>query len=192
MKNYTLILLSCIYISINTAMGSGYTVQPGDVLSISVWKEQDLQQLVLVRPDGGISFPLVGELSAQGSTVEDLRQEITRKLSKYIPDVQVNVALQELNGNLVYVVGKVNRPGVYPFNRNVDVVQALGMAEAQILLQLLTILKCCVEKVIRYGLFLFATMKSRKVETWNKISSCKVAIRLLFRRATIADSEFIR
>ncbi len=128
MKNYTLILLSCIYISINTAMGSGYTVQPGDVLSISVWKEQDLQQLVLVRPDGGISFPLVGELSAQGSTVEDLRQEITRKLSKYIPDVQVNVALQELNGNLVYVVGKVNRPGVYPFNRNVDVVQALGMA----------------------------------------------------------------
>ena len=111
-----------------SAAGPGYTLQPGDVLSISVWKEQDLQQLVLVRPDGGISFPLVGELRAQGATVGDLRMEITRKLSKFIPDVQVNVALQELNGNLIYVVGKVNRPGVYPFSKNIDVMQALGMA----------------------------------------------------------------
>ena len=117
-----------LYINGVMAAGPGYTLQPGDVLSISVWKEQDLQQAVLVRPDGGISFPLVGELQAQGATVEDLRKEITRKLGRFIPDVQVSVALQELNGNLIYVVGKVNRPGVFPFSKNVDVVQALGMA----------------------------------------------------------------
>ena len=130
MKKLSLILVSCLYISINivSAAGAGYKLQPGDVLSISVWKEQDLQQAVLVRPDGGISFPLVGDLQAQGATVEDVRLEITRKLGRFIPDVQVSVALQELNGNLVYVVGKVNRPGVYPFSKNVDVVQALGMA----------------------------------------------------------------
>lgn len=129
MKQYVL-LLSCLYACINVAFaaGPGYKLQPGDVLSISVWKEQDLQQAVLVRPDGGISFPLVGDLQAQGATVEDVRQQITRKLGRFIPDVQVSVALQELNGNLVYVVGKVNRPGVYPFSNNVDVMQALGMA----------------------------------------------------------------
>ena len=81
-----------------------------------MWKEEDLQQLILVRPDGGISFPLVGDLRASGKTVESVRTEISRKLEQFIPDVQVSVALQELNGNLVYVVGKVNRPGAFPIS----------------------------------------------------------------------------
>ena len=110
------------------AQTAKYYLQPGDVLAVSVWKEVDLQQVVLVRPDGGISFPLVGDIQASGKTVEDVRQVITRKLTRLIPDVQVSVALQELNGNLIYVVGKVNRPGVFPFNQSVDVLQALGMA----------------------------------------------------------------
>ena len=114
MMKLLLLLLVGIALSIHAVMaaGPGYTLQPGDVLAISVWKEQDLQQSVLVRPDGGISFPLVGDLQAQGTTVEDVRKEITRKLGRFIPDVQVSVALLELNGNLIYVVGKVNRPGV--------------------------------------------------------------------------------
>ena len=130
MIKLSLLSIVCVTLVLHVALavGPGYKLQPGDVLSISVWKEQDLQQAVLVRPDGGISFPLVGDLQAQGASVEDVRKEITRKLGRFIPDVQVSVALQELNGNLVYVVGKVNRPGVYPFNSNVDVMQALGMA----------------------------------------------------------------
>ena len=83
------------------------------MLFVSVWKEDDLQRQLLVRPDGGISFPLVGDLDASNKSVDSLRTEITRKLEKFIPDVQVDVALQELNGNVVYVVGKVNRPGVF-------------------------------------------------------------------------------
>ena len=78
--------------------------------------------------NGAISFPLVGDIRVSGKTVEDVRQLITCKLVKLIPDVQVSVALQELNGNLIYVVGKVNRLGVFPFSQNVDVLQALGMA----------------------------------------------------------------
>lgn len=130
MKNPIIILLMLLVFNANSlfAQNSDYYLQPGDVLSVSVWKEQDLQQVVLVRPDGGISFPLVGDIQASGKTVEDVRRIITTKLSKLIPDVQVSVALQELNGNLIYVVGKVNRPGVFPFNQNVDVLQALGMA----------------------------------------------------------------
>ena len=123
-------LIIWLLLNINTsfAQAGSYTLQPGDVLSVSVWKEEDLQQLVLVRPDGGISFPLVGDIQASGKTVGHVRSEISRKLAQFIPDVQVSVALQELNGNLVYVVGKVNRPGAFPFNQNVDVMQALGMA----------------------------------------------------------------
>ena len=130
MKKFLLFLLILLLFKANSlfAQSGDYYLQPGDVLSISVWKEEDLQQVVLVRPDGGISFPLTGDLQASGQTVEQVRQIITRKLSKLIPDVQVSVALRELNGNLIYVVGKVNRPGVFPFNQNVDVLQALGMA----------------------------------------------------------------
>ena len=130
MKKFLLFLLVLLLFKANSlfAQSGDYYLQPGDVLSISVWKEEDLQQVVLVRPDGGISFPLTGDIQASGKTVEQVRQIITRKLGKLIPDVQVSVALQELNGNLIYVVGKVNRPGVYPFNQNVDVLQALGMA----------------------------------------------------------------
>ncbi len=123
-----LAILLAIYANSVFAQIDEYFLQPGDVLTVSVWKEVDLQQIVLVRPDGGISFPLVGDIQASGKTIEDVRQIITSKLTKLIPDVQVSVALQELNGNLIYVVGKVNRPGVYPFNKNVDVLQALGMA----------------------------------------------------------------
>lgn len=130
MKFTPIILLLCLVIKANLVLAeaANYFLQPGDVLSVSVWKEEDLQQLLLVRPDGGVSFPLVGDIQASGKTVEDVRQIITRKLAKLIPDVQVSVALQELNGNLIYVVGKVNRPGAFPFSKNVDVLQALGMA----------------------------------------------------------------
>ena len=105
-----------------------YELQPGDVLAVSVWKEEDLQQQLLVRPDGGISFPLAGDVQASGRTVSELSKELESRLSRFINDAQVTVSLLELNGNLIYVVGKVNRPGVYPFSQNIDVVQALSMA----------------------------------------------------------------
>lgn len=105
-----------------------YGVQPGDVLEISVWREKDLQREVLVRPDGGLTFPLVGDIQAAGKTVEQLRTEITKRLVKYIPDPVVTVAAKQIQGNKIYVVGKVNRPGEFVVGRNVDVMQALSVA----------------------------------------------------------------
>ena len=105
-----------------------YRVQPGDVLFVSVWKETDLQLQVLVRPDGGLSFPLAGDVSASGLTVEALGEEIAKRLRKYIPVAVVTVAVKELGGNRIYVIGKVNRPGEYPFSRPLDVMQALSLA----------------------------------------------------------------
>lgn len=105
-----------------------YTIQPGDVLTVSVWKEKELQADVLVRPDGGLSFPLAGDIQATGRTVDDVRQLIEKGLKRYIPDPAVSVALKQIGGNFIYVIGKVNRPGQFPFSKPVDVMQALALA----------------------------------------------------------------
>ncbi len=105
-----------------------YTVKPGDVLQIQVWKEPDLQGPVLVRPDGSFSFPLAGQMDARGKTVGELQQLVTEKLKKYISDPVVTVSVSEVKGNKVYVLGQVNKPGEFIVNPRVDVMQALSMA----------------------------------------------------------------
>lgn len=112
----------------NVAAGDAYEVQAGDLLFISVWKEPELQKEVLVRPDGAISFPLSGEINSRNKTVEQLRVELTTRLSKYIPDLVVTVSVLEINGNKVFVIGQVNKPGEFVVNPRVDVMQALSMA----------------------------------------------------------------
>jgi polysaccharide export outer membrane protein len=130
MKKLVLILfsfyLACL--SFIVAAEGTYTLQPGDVLEISVWKEMDLQRDVLVRPDGGISFPLVGNIDTTGMSIEQMTKEVTARIEKYIPDPVVTVSLKQMIGNRIYILGKVNKPGVYPVVRNVDVLQALSMA----------------------------------------------------------------
>lgn len=110
------------------AQDPNYTVKPGDLLSISVWKEPDLQKEALVRPDGSFPFPLVGEVDAKGKTVADLNKTLSQRLTKYISDPVVTVSIQEIRGNKVYVIGQVNRPGEFIMNPSVDVMQALSMA----------------------------------------------------------------
>jgi len=107
---------------------SEYRIQAGDVLIVSVWKEKDLQGEVLVRSDGGVSFPLTGDIAAAGMTIAQLREEITKRLEEYVPDASVTVALKAAGGNRIYVLGKVNRPGEFPFGKPVDVMQAISLA----------------------------------------------------------------
>jgi len=105
-----------------------YKLQPGDTVSISVWKEKDLETEALVRPDGGLSFPLVGDIAAAGHTLRQVRDALTERLKPYIPDPVVTVAIKEIGGDHVYVLGRVNRPGEYPFSQPIDVMQALSLA----------------------------------------------------------------
>jgi polysaccharide biosynthesis/export protein len=107
---------------------ASYHVKPGDVLEISVWKEPDLQRTVLVRPDGGFSFPLVGEIDARGKSVSDLNKLVSDRLSKYIAEAVVTVSITEVNGNKIFVIGQVNKPGEFIVNPSVNVMQALSMA----------------------------------------------------------------
>jgi len=105
-----------------------YRISPEDVLKISVWKEEDLQEEVIVRPDGGVSFPLVGEIRAAGKTPRQLEAAITEGLQTYIPDAVVTVSVLELRGLRIYVSGQVANPGQYQVGRYVDVLQAITLA----------------------------------------------------------------
>ena len=123
------LLLICLTVSgVGSAEEAGYRVLPGDLLTISVWREPELQGVVLVRPDGGFSFPLVGEVDARNRTPAELQQLVRERISKFIPEAVVTVAVQEIRGNNVYVIGQVNKPGEFPLRRRVDVMQALSMA----------------------------------------------------------------
>ncbi len=105
-----------------------YTVQPGDILEISVWKEEDMIKDVLVRPDGGITFPLAGEIYTGGKTFSQLQTALTQKLSTYLSNPVVTISPKQLLGNRIYVIGKVAKPGMYLISSYIDVVQALSMA----------------------------------------------------------------
>jgi polysaccharide biosynthesis/export protein len=105
-----------------------YQLQPGDVIDVSVWKETDLQREVLVRPDGGFTFPLAGEIDARGKSVENIRSILAERLQKYVPTPVVTVAVKSIGGNRVYVLGKVIRAGDFPLSAPLDVMQAISLA----------------------------------------------------------------
>ena len=123
-----LLVSSFFSASVAVAGDGGYTMQPGDILEISVWKEEGMQSDVLVRPGGGLSFPLVGDIVAEGRTVKQLNDEITEKLKAYIPDPVVTVSLKKIVGNSIYVLGRVKTPGEFQFISKIDVMQALSKA----------------------------------------------------------------
>lgn len=111
-----------------SAAQDDYVLQAGDVIAVTVYQEESLSGEVLIRPDGGMSFPLVGDIRAAGQTPLEVKRELELRLADYIPESNVTVAVTQINGNQVFVVGKVNRPGAYPIYRPLDVMQALSLA----------------------------------------------------------------
>ena len=83
------------------------------MLDISVWKNPELSRTVPVRPDGKVSLPLVNDIQAAGLTPSRLRQELTRRLSEYVPSPEVAVIVREVHSAKVSVVGAVRTPGRY-------------------------------------------------------------------------------
>lgn len=107
---------------------SNYLIGPEDVLNISVWGNKDLNHQVFVRPDGKISFPLIGDVLAMGRSPEDIREEITRKLSPFVPDAVVTVMVVNINSFKIYIIGNTARQGDFVVGRRINVLQALSMA----------------------------------------------------------------
>jgi len=110
------------------ADGDNYTLNPGDVLQVSVWKEDGLDREVLVLPDGSVTFPLAGTVQAKGLTASQLEAEIKKRLVSYIPDASVSVSVKAPLGNVVSVIGQVAKPGELVIGHRTSVMQALSMA----------------------------------------------------------------
>ena len=105
-----------------------YKIQAGDVLQITVWKEDNMDREVLVLPDGTIDFPLIGSFKAQGQTPAQLRGTIKRKLSSLIPDASIAVVVKATLGHSISVIGQVNKPGEVIMGHKLSVMQALSLA----------------------------------------------------------------
>ena len=105
-----------------------YVVGPGDVLDISVWKEEALTKSLVVLPDGYIHFPLIGEIRAAGKTVAEIREEIKQKISVYAPDPVLSVEVRQVNSMIIFVLGRVNNPGKFGVNAKTNVLQGIAMA----------------------------------------------------------------
>jgi polysaccharide biosynthesis/export protein len=123
-----LFLNSGVVFGADSPLPEGYRLRAGDTLVVSVWKETELQAEVLIRPDGGISFPLAGDLQAAGHTVAEVTASVQAKVRGFIPDAVVTVAVKTALGNQVFVIGKVNKPGNFLLSGPLDVMQALSLA----------------------------------------------------------------
>jgi len=106
-----------------------YIIGPGDVLEISVWKDESLTREVVIPPDSVLSFPLVGDIRVSNMTVADLRGRVTEKIVEYVPDATVTIMLLQINSLKAYVIGKVNQPGEFQIAMDTNVMQILSMAE---------------------------------------------------------------
>jgi polysaccharide export outer membrane protein len=112
-----------------TAQANGdYRVGPGDSIQVSVWKEPEVSTVVVVRPDGKISIPLVNDLVVSGKTPMEIQEIVKERLSSYIKDPNVTITVREIQSKKVYVLGEVNRPGSYQIVQPTTVLQLLTEA----------------------------------------------------------------
>ncbi|MBI3684748.1 MAG: polysaccharide biosynthesis/export family protein [Acidobacteria bacterium] len=105
-----------------------YKIGPEDIISIRVWREPELSGPVMVRPDGKITMPLVGEIQAAGETPEGLSRGVTEALSKIMNRPDVFIQVQQVNSRKYYISGEVGRVGAFPLVTPVTVLEAISSA----------------------------------------------------------------
>ncbi len=110
------------------AAEDGYALNPGDVLEVSVWKEEGMEREVLVLPDGTISFPLAGHIQAAGMSAQQVEKILADRLRKFFKDAAISVSVKSVTGNKIFVIGQVQRPGTFVAAQPIDVIQALSLA----------------------------------------------------------------
>lgn len=135
LKKSILALAAVTALWTGTACAEEYYMRPGDELNIVVTQQQDLgnsstnQSPFVVRPDGNVSFPLVGEIHAEGMTVSQFTNVLQQGLSRYIVDPDVSVNISKLGRVRVYVFGEVRKPGAVELEKGHTVIDAIGAAQ---------------------------------------------------------------
>ena len=110
---------------VKTTSDPDYKIGAQDVVRIDVWKEPEISRTTPVRPDGRISLPLLNDVQAAGLTPTQLASNISEGLKKFITNPQVTVGVNEINSRRVYVTGEVLKPGTFPLQPGMTVLQAL-------------------------------------------------------------------
>jgi polysaccharide export outer membrane protein len=114
--------------AMSKSLPSDYVLGPGDIVQISVWKNEALSRTVPVRPDGKISMPLLHDIQASGLTAMQLRDKIANALAEFMPHPEVAVSVNEVHSMKVSVLGEVQKPGVLELRGATTVLEAIAMA----------------------------------------------------------------
>jgi polysaccharide export outer membrane protein len=107
---------------------SQFALGVGDVIRVSVWKNTDLSQTVILGPDGFVTLPLMGEIHVAGMTANQLGRLIESKLKSYVVNPQVTVSMVEIHSRQVFVLGQVTKPGSFPLIAPITVLQLIAEA----------------------------------------------------------------
>ena len=122
----------------NAQNTTDYIMCPGDVLQVVVYGHEDLSTPMtagatnspyVVRPDGKVSFPLIGDVDVTGKTVAQFREELANRFSQYLVTPSISVNVMKLGTTRVYVLGEIKRPGLYELEKSHKVIDALAKAE---------------------------------------------------------------
>jgi len=113
---------------VNRPLVKEFFLGPEDIVEVTVWRNQDLSRTVVVRPDGMISLPLIGDVQASGQTAAQVSERISKRLSEFKENPSVSVSVKEINSYFIFVVGEVMRPGKYPLKSYATVLQAVSLA----------------------------------------------------------------
>lgn len=117
-----------------SAADNDYIMCPGDQLQVVVYRHTDISSPLnstpyIVRPDGKVTFPLIGDIDVTGKTVTEFTRQLEASLAEYLVRPQVSVNILKLGPTRVYVLGEVKKPGLYELEKSHRVLDALGKAE---------------------------------------------------------------
>ena len=114
--------------AIQLSSSTEYIIGDDDILKISVWQNPDLDQEAIVRPDGKISVPLIGDVMARGLSITMLDDDLTKRLSEYVRGPEVSISLKKIGGSKVILLGEISKPGVYSMAGQKTLLEAIGLA----------------------------------------------------------------
>ena len=109
-------------------LSDDYVIGQGDLLEVFVWRNEQLSREVVVRPDGKISLPLLQDIQAEGFSVVQLKNQITRMLNEHLDNPRVSVIIKAIHSYRVSVLGRVRNPGVYPISGKTTLAEAIALA----------------------------------------------------------------
>ncbi|GIW54466.1 MAG: sugar ABC transporter substrate-binding protein [Nitrospiraceae bacterium] len=129
---FVFIGLSCasskVHYPVEYSPPSEFLLGPEDILVVNVWRNPDLTREVVIRPDGLISLPLVGDVRAAGLSANELAKRIAERLTEFMTTPTVSVQVKEVNSYYIYVLGEVVKPGKYPLKSFATVMQGVSLA----------------------------------------------------------------